>query len=217
MSLADVVQRAEKACKNAGRNPAALTLVVVSKGRSLDAIMRVYDEGQRDFGENRAQELVDKAPHLPPDIRWHFVGPLQRNKVKLVRPIVFRLHSLDRLRLAEAWIREVDSAPPALLEVNIAGETQKHGFSPAEIDAAADKVVALGIDARGVMAIPPMGQDARPHFERLVEIQHRLAARHPAMTEISAGMTDDFEEAIRAGATTIRVGRAIFDERRLDE
>ncbi|MBT8216572.1 MAG: YggS family pyridoxal phosphate-dependent enzyme [Acidimicrobiia bacterium] len=210
MSLAGVRARIEAACAAAGRSPGDITLVVVSKGRSPSAIQALYEAGQRDFGENRAQELAAKAPELPGDIRWHFVGPLQRNKVSTVRPLVVMLHSLDRRRLAAAWARDGD-APPVLLEVNLAGEPQKHGFAPAEAAAAATDVIELGVDLHGVMAIPPQGEPALPYFEALVELRDALAEVHPTMTVVSAGMTDDFEQAIRAGATTIRVGRAIFE------
>jgi pyridoxal phosphate enzyme (YggS family) len=211
VSLAAVKARAWAAQEAAGRGDDEVELVVVSKGRSLEAIQELYDAGHRDFGENRAQELVAKAPEMPRDVRWHFIGPLQRNKVAVVRPLVAKLHSLDRLRLADAWVREQPDAPPALLEINLGEEAQKHGFRPEEAVAACDAIIEKGVDLRGVMSIPPLGETATPYFEHLVRIRDLLAQRHPQIVEVSAGMTDDFEEAIRAGATTIRVGRAIFD------
>lgn len=210
MSLASVRARIRRACLESGRAEDDVTLVVVTKRRPLEAIQALYDAGHRDFGENRAQELVAKAPGLPDNIRWHFVGPLQRNKVSSVRPLVAVLHSLDRLRLADSWVAEGE-APPALLELNLGDEPQKHGFSRQEAGAAADTIIDKGVDLRGVMSIPPHGQPATPYFRQLVAVRDELANRHPQMVEVSAGMTDDFEEAIRAGATTIRVGRAIFD------
>jgi pyridoxal phosphate enzyme (YggS family) len=200
-----------KAQAEAGRAGDIIELVVVSKGRSRDQIMAVYDEGHRDFGENRAQELAAKAPDLPSDIRWHFIGPLQRNKVHLVRPLVVKLHSMDRIRLARAWVSGEGPAPSALLEVNLGAEPQKHGFSTGEAMSAAGDMIDLGVDLRGVMTIPPQGEPAFPYFSQLVRLRDELAERHPAIREVSAGMTDDYEEAIRAGATTIRVGRAIFE------
>ncbi len=211
MSLADVRARMEAACESAGRNVDEVALVVVTKGRTVEQVESLYDQGQRDFGENRAQELVAKAPLLPEDIRWHFVGPLQRNKVSMVRPLVVQLHSLDRLRLAEAWVRGVEDAPPAFLEINLAAEPQKHGFMSGDALQAAGQVIDRGVDLRGVMAIPPHGEPALPYFEQLVRLRDELRHRYPDVTEVSAGMTDDFEQAIRAGATTIRVGRAIFE------
>jgi len=211
MSIDEVRQRMGSALQESGRGDDAVELVVVSKGRPVAAIQALYDGGHRDFGENRAQELVAKAQELPADVRWHFIGPLQRNKVASVRPLVVKLHSLDRLRLADAWVRAGTGAPPALLEINLGNEPQKHGFVPAEAARAADEIIEKGVDLTGVMSIPPFGEPAAPYFEHLVEVRDALAARHPRVTEISAGMTDDFEEAIRAGATSIRVGRAIFD------
>jgi pyridoxal phosphate enzyme (YggS family) len=211
MSLAEVQARARAAQEAAGRGDDEVELVVVSKSRPLEAIQELYDAGHRDFGENRAQELVVKAPALPDDVRWHFIGPLQRNKVAMVRPLVAKLHSLDRLRLADAWVRDGVDAPPALLEINLGDEPQKHGFRLEEAVAACDAIVEKGVDLRGVMSIPPLGEPVTPYFEHLVRLRDELAQRHPRMVEVSAGMTDDFEEAIRAGATTIRVGRAIFD------
>lgn len=211
MSLSAVRERMRAAKEESGRLDDEVSLVIVSKGRSVEAIRALYDEGHRDFGENRAQELAAKAPRLPDDIRWHFVGPLQRNKVATVRPLVVMLHSLDRVRLAEAWVRNCETAPAALLEINLAEEPQKHGFVPDEAGAAADQMVELGVDLRGVMAIPPLDEPATPYFEQLVGLQGELVRRHPQMVEVSAGMTDDFQEAIWAGATTIRVGRAIFE------
>jgi pyridoxal phosphate enzyme (YggS family) len=194
-----------------GRPDDEVELVVVTKGRAVEAIHDLYEQGQRDFGENRAQELVAKARQLPDDVRWHFIGPLQRNKVAAVRPLVVKLHSLDRLRLADAWVRDGTDAPPALLEINLGNEPQKHGFLPTEAGSAADAVIEMGVDLRGVMSIPPFGEPAAPYFRHLVDIRDALVSRHPQVKEISAGMTDDYEEAIRVGATSIRVGRAIFD------
>lgn len=211
MSLSEVQARLRAAQDESGRAKDEITLVVVSKGRPVEAIQELYDAGHRDFGENRAHELAAKAPVLPTDIRWHFVGPLQRNKVGAIRPHVALLHSLDRTKLAAAWVRDTEQAPPALLEVNLAGEPQKHGFLPTEVEEGADAVIGMGVDLQGVMSVPPVGEPAGPYFEQLVGLRDQLRARHPSVVTVSAGMTDDFEQAIRAGATTIRVGRAIFD------
>jgi len=211
MSFEDVSARMAAAAAESGRPTSDITLIVVSKGRPPEAIRTLYESGHRDFGENRAQELAGKTPQLPGDIRWHFVGPLQRNKVSLVRPRVVSLHSLDRVRLAAAWVGGDGPAPPAMLEINLAAEPQKHGFAPAAAMEAADQIIELGVDLEGVMAIPPHGERATPYFERLVALRDDLAVRHPAITEVSAGMSEDYEEAIKAGATTIRVGRAIFE------
>lgn len=178
--------------------------------------MQAYEDGQRDFGENRAAELATKAVAMPADVRWHFIGHLQRNKVRLVRPVAHLLHTIDRLSLATAWLKGPGSAPPALLEVNLADEPQKGGVSVTDAPAMAEQILALGVNLTGVMAIPPQVDDpeqSRPFFRRLALLRDELALSHPAMRELSMGMTDDFEVAIEEGATMIRVGRAIFGPR----
>jgi hypothetical protein len=188
--------------------------VVVTKGRSVDEIAGLFGRGQLDFGENRAQELVAKAPALPAAIRWHFVGPLQTNKVRLVRPLAHLLHSMDRLELGAAWMKGPGLPPPALLQVNIGREEQKHGVGPDEAAAAWAALARLGVPLAGVMGIPPVGEraeDARPWFQELRRIRDGIAAERGGPVELSMGMSDDFEVAVEEGATIIRVGRAIFD------
>jgi pyridoxal phosphate enzyme (YggS family) len=216
MSLEAVRLRITAAAERSGRDVSEITLIAVSKTHPWERLMELYEAGHRDFGENRAGELVDKAASMPSDVRWHFIGPLQRNKVRLVRPSVEMLHSMDRLKLAEAWMKGPGMAPPVLMEVNIGNEPQKSGVSIDEAQAMADRLVTLGVDLRGVMAIPPLAGEAeqtRPFFARLAALRDDLAARHPAVQELSMGMTDDFEVAIEEGATMIRVGRAIFGPR----
>ncbi len=212
MSLVSVRKRIEAACSRAGRPTASVTVVIVSKGRSAEAIQALYDQGHRHFGENRARELAEKAAVLPSDIHWHFVGPLQSNKVRLVRPTVRLLHSLDRSSLARAWVKGPGMPPPALLQVNIGREEQKGGVDPDEAVESCGRFIELGIEVRGVMAIPPLGIDPRPSFVELRSIRDELADRWPSVTDLSMGMTDDFEIAIEEGATVIRPGRAIFDD-----
>ncbi len=210
--LKQVLERIGAAAIRGGRNPDEITLVAVTKGRSVDQVLEAYGAGQRHFGENRAQELVAKAPLLPSDIHWHFIGPLQRNKVGKVRPLTVLLHSLDRISLAQSWARG-GAAPPALLEVNVGGEPQKHGFRPLEAREAASICIDLGIDLLGVMTMPPQvasPDQARPWFEALVGVRDQLAKEWPEVRELSMGMTDDFEVAVEMGATLVRVGRAIF-------
>lgn len=214
MSLETVRRRLEAAARRAGRDPASVRLVVVTKGRSVDEIAGLFGQGQVDFGENRAQELVAKAPALPNAIRWHFVGPLQTNKVRLVRPLAHLLHSMDRLELGAAWMKGPGLPPPALVQVNIGREEQKHGVDPDEAAAAWAALARLGVPLAGVMGIPPVGEraeDARPWFQELRRIRDGIAAEHGGSVELSMGMSDDFEVAVEEGATIIRVGRAIFD------
>jgi pyridoxal phosphate enzyme (YggS family) len=214
VSYRTVKDRVGAAAERAGRNPGDIRIVVISKNRSVDDIMAIYEQGHRDFGENRAQELAVKAVELPDDIRWHFVGPLQTNKVRIVRPIVELLHSLDRDHLAPAWLKGPGVAPPALLQVNIGREPQKHGVDPDEAMEACARYRALGVRVIGVMAIPPAverAEDARPYFAALRAVRDELAGPFAEVVELSMGMTDDFEVAIEEGATLIRPGRAIFD------
>jgi PLP dependent protein len=213
VSLTAVQERIAAAVDRSGREPGEVRLVAVTKERTSAQIRELYDLGHRDFGENRAQELHAKLPDLPADIRWHFIGPLQRNKVRIVRPAVVLLHSLDRVALAEAWLKGPGLPPPALLQVNIGREPQKHGVMPEEALATAGQLVAMGVPLAGVMAIAPIVQTpelTRPYFSELRRIRDRVAALDPAAVELSMGMTDDFEVAVEEGATLIRVGRAIF-------
>ncbi len=214
--LSEVRSRIAAAAERAGRDPAEVTLVAVSKGHSVSAIEEAYMAGHRDFGENRAQELVEKAPHLPGDIRWHFVGSLQTRKARLVRPFTHVLHSLDRPKLVATWARGPQPPPPAFVQVNLAAEPQKHGVDVADLPELLDLAEAAGIEVRGLMLMPPVPstpEDSRPWFGRLARLTRELRPTHPLLRELSMGMTDDFEVAVEEGATVIRVGRAIFGPR----
>jgi pyridoxal phosphate enzyme (YggS family) len=180
----------------------------------VDEILRLYDRGHRDFGENRAGELAEKVGALPGDIRWHFVGHLQSNKARLVRPVGAVLHSLEGLSLAKAWLKGPDTPPPCMLQVNIGREPQKSGADPDEALALARQVVGVGITLTGMMAILPIlptPEEARPYFRHLVAVRDEIRADIPSVVDLSMGMTDDFEVAVEEGATFIRVGRAIFE------
>ena len=211
------MERVALAAKEAGRSAGEITVVAVSKTKSVDEIRRVYDLGHRDFGENRAQELAEKAPALPSDIRWHFIGALQSRKARTVRPVVTLLHSMDRESLGAAWMKGHGHAPPVLAQVNVGDEEQKSGVSPGDLSAALEWMFRLGLDVRGLMAIPPIpdtAEDSRRFFRDLRDMRDRAVADHPTVTELSMGMTDDFEVAISEGASIIRVGRAIFGPRK---
>ncbi len=214
MSLEEVDERVAAACARAGRDPGEVTVVAVSKGVSLEAMESLYAGGHRDFGENRADELARKAPRLPGDIRWHFVGHLQSNKARMVRPVASCLHSLDRLSLAKAWLKGAGSPPASFLQVNIGREPQKYGIDPEEAVETAVAFEELGLPLVGVMAILPIvshPEEARPFFRELAEVRRRVGEKIPGVEGLSMGMTDDFEVAVEEGATIIRVGRAIFD------
>ena len=216
VSLESVHDRMAAAARRSGRSAHHVTLIAVGKTHPVDVLLKAYENGHREFGENRAAELATKAAAMPPDVRWHFIGPLQRNKVRLVRPVVGLLHSMDRLNLGAAWLKGPGRAPPALLEVNLADEPQKAGVTVDAAPAMTGRLLDLGVDLRGVMAIPPLVDEpehARPFFRQLARLRDELAERYPVVRELSMGMTDDFEVAIEEGATMIRVGRAIFGPR----
>lgn len=211
--LADVRRRIESACSVAGRDPATVTLVAVTKGHGPDEVRRaLLDHGHRELGENRVQEWQGKAEALGPDVAWHLVGHLQTNKVRFCTPFAL-IHSVDSERLAEAL--EAEGARrghvfPILLQVNVAGETQKYGVPPTDVAELARHVASLAhVRLEGLMTIAPYADDperARPVFRTLRD----LADRH-ASGRTSMGMSGDLEVAIEEGATWVRVGRAAFE------
>lgn len=211
--LDEVRGRVAAAAIRAGRRPDEVTLVAVSKGVPDAAVAGAYAAGVRDFGENRADDLIARSARLPADIRWHFVGRLQGNKVARVRPFVHLLHSLDRDDLARYWSRGGGRVPRALVEVNLAAEATKAGVPASAAEALLDTAAGYGIEVCGLMTMAPLGSSgeaARPFFAALRELRERLVPAHPSLKELSMGMTDDFEVAVEEGATLLRVGRAIF-------
>lgn len=220
--LAAVNARIARAVESARRPPGSVRLLAVSKTKPEADVRVAYAAGQRDFGENYVQELVDKAAALVDleGIRWHMIGHLQRNKVRHVVKLVSAVHTVDSVRLAEELgKRAADSGRgplTTLVEVNVGGEAQKSGCGPDELGpvlAAVER--APGLALSGLMTVPPHTDDpagARPFFDRLVALRdaHGGATRLP---ELSMGMTHDLEHAIFAGATWVRVGTAIFGER----
>ena len=200
--------RLAAAAARAGRDPSAVTLVAATKLVPAERVAAAVDAGVVDVGENRAQELLAKAPALAAlGPRWHFLGPLQRNKVKALAAWVTCWQSVDRRALGETLARHAPGAH-VLVEVNLAGEPQKTGCAPDETTALVDALRALALDVEGLMAVPPHGEDPRPWFARLRDL-----AGAAAVPELSMGMTDDFEIAVEEGATLVRVGRALFGER----
>jgi hypothetical protein len=213
--LTEVRRRIAAAAERAGRDPRDITLVGVSKYADDAAVFAAHGEGLTDFGENRAKEFVARSLLLPAaGVRWHFVGRLQSNKVRQVRPIASMLHSLDRPALAELWVKGPGLPPPVLVQVNLAGEAQKGGVAPDEAAALVRGATALGLEVIGLMTVPPVGDrpdDSRPWFRLMRELRDRIRQDHPQVAELSMGMTDDFEVAVEEGATVLRIGRAIFD------
>jgi len=225
--LSLVQDRVSAACDRAGRDPAGVRLLAASKTRSADELREALAAGHRLFGENRAQELRDKAAALAGEpIEWHQIGPLQTNKVRYVVGVAALVHSVDRPGLAEALSQRADGlraagqAPPrvnVLIEVNLAEEPQKAGVSPGDaLSFAADVHATPHLFVRGLMCIPPAvddPRDAAPWFQRLADLAEQGRGRGLPLDELSMGMSHDFEEAIRWGATLVRVGTALFGDR----
>lgn len=198
-----------------------MTIVAVSKQQSPDAIQQAYRAGQRDFGESYVQEAEPKLAALAElDIVWHFIGRIQGNKTRFIAERFHWAHTVDRERIARRLAEQRPyHAPPlnVLIQVNLAGEPQKGGVAPDEVEPLADAIARFDrLALRGLMTIPPAGLDdseSRVHFERLAALQARLAARGFAVDTLSMGMSDDFEIAIAAGSTCVRIGTAIFGPR----
>jgi pyridoxal phosphate enzyme (YggS family) len=221
--LGEVRARIAAAEKAAGRPAGSVELLAVSKKMAPDDVRAALAAGQRAFGENYAQELRDKRTALaadPTPPEWHYIGPLQSNKVKYVAGLVALVHTVDSVALLEAIAAR--GAPQAcLVQVNVAGEAQKRGLGPAALPALLDRFAALpNVTCAGLMLIPPLTEnpdDARPHFAALRALRDREAA-HPRpnvdLRELSMGMSADLEVAIAEGATIVRVGTAIFGARR---
>jgi PLP dependent protein len=203
------------ACLRSGRRPEEITLIAVTKGFLPNEIRQAAAAGARHFGENRVQEAEKKRPELedlPPDVTWHMIGHLQTNKVKTALNLFAIIHSVDSLRLAETISRRASAPVPVFLEVNVAGDATKYGFTLEELPRQYEKIAQLpNLDVRGLMTVAPMvtdPQQTRPVFRRL-----RQEAESLGLKELSMGMTDDFEVAVEEGATHVRIGRAIFGER----
>ena len=222
-NIALVKQNMEAACKKAGRNPGEAALIAVSKTKPVDMLREAYEAGCRDFGENKVQEIMDKYEQLPSDIRWHMIGHLQRNKVKYIIDKVFLIHSVDSYRLACEISKEAVKkgiAVNILIEVNVAEEESKFGVYKDEVlDLVKNIAVLPGICVKGLMTIAPYVENAeenKQYFEKLRQIYvdiNRKSIDNVYMTELSMGMTGDYETAIAEGATYVRVGTGIFGER----
>ena len=214
--LLEVEERIAAAALRSGRQPGDVRLVGVSKGFGAEVVAEAVRSGLRRLGENRAQELLAKLPEVEAAVRaadgaeppeWHFVGRLQRNKVASLAPVVALWHSVDRPELVAAIARHAPGAH-VLVQVELAGEPQKGGCRPEQAGALVELAVGSGLAVDGLMTVPPAGLDPRPWFSRL-----RALASALAVSELSMGMTDDFEIAVEEGATVVRVGRALFGPR----
>jgi pyridoxal phosphate enzyme (YggS family) len=211
-AYADVLAQIAKAAQACGRDPAEVTLVAVSKMQPWEAIAPVLAAGQRTFGENRVQEAMARWTGKAEGLTLHLIGPLQSNKAKEAVAFFDVIETLDREKLARVLGEEVQRQgrrPRLYVQVNTGEEPQKGGVVPAEADAfVAACRTTYGLEPEGLMCIPPVDEPAGPHFALL----GKIAARN-GLSKLSMGMSDDFETAIRFGATTVRVGSAVFGAR----
>jgi len=218
--LASLQRRIERAALAAGRDPGEVTIVAVSKTFGVEVVAEALAAGVTDLGENRAQEMKEKAARLGTSARWHFVGHLQTNKVRAVAGLAALIHSVDRTELAEALARRAQAlkeGQDVLIQVNVAGEPNKHGVEPAAAVALALEVAGMpGLRVRGLMTIPPWPEapeESRPHYKKLAELGRALRSELPDASELSMGMSRDVEVAVEQGATLVRVGEALFGPR----
>lgn len=221
-SIADVKSRIDVACKDCGRSSEDVTLIAVSKTLLASQIDEAYRAGLRIFGESRAQEVREKTKNLPQDIEWHFIGPLQTNKIKYVLPACRLIHSVDSLHLAKViseFCLNKHMSANVLLEVNTSGESSKIGVEPEEAKDIFYTIRSLPkINVSGLMTIAPFTtneKEIRKSFRQLAKIKEDLHSEigRDQQLELSMGMSQDYEIAIEEGSTMVRVGTSIFGPR----
>jgi pyridoxal phosphate enzyme (YggS family) len=220
-NLERVREQIAQAASKANRDAGAVELVAISKTHEAAKVREAVEAGQTLFGESRVQEARIKIPDLPSNLRWHFVGHLQKNKIRHALPLFELIHSVDSLALAQDINRIADEDglhPRVLLEVNVAGEGSKFGFTPEKLREDLENLLALSrLSILGLMTIPPIAEEAeasRKYFVQLRELRDRLQTEfHVDLAQLSMGMTQDFAVAVEEGATLVRVGTAIFGER----
>ena len=227
-SMSDIGENLERvstamaeAATRAGRRPDSVQLVAISKTHDAEKVRAAVKAGQTLFGESRVQEARAKIPELPSNLRWHFVGHLQKNKIRHALPLFELFHGIDDVDLAREMnrIAEEDGMHPrVLLEVNVAGEGSKFGFKPENLRAQMESLLSLNrLSIEGLMTIPPLTEEAeasREFFVQLRELRDALENEFSLkLPELSMGMTNDFPIAVEEGATMVRVGTAIFGER----
>ena len=218
-----VKENITSACDACGRKAEDVTLIAVSKTKPLKMLMEAYEAGARDFGENKVQELEEKIPNMPTDVRWHMIGHLQRNKVKFIVGKVYLIHSVDSLRLAEEISKEAVKkgvTVKILIEVNVAEEESKFGTTTEETTALIESVSKLpGVIIEGLMTIAPFTENPeenRKYFQKLKQLSVDIKTKNidnVNMNVLSMGMTGDYLVAVQEGATYVRVGTGIFGER----
>jgi PLP dependent protein len=220
-NLQAVEQRISQACLRSGRPRSAVTMVAVTKYAQWPWVEALVETGQLDLGENRPQQLVERAALLTKPVTWHLIGHLQSNKAKSVLPVAPWIHSIDSLKLLSIVDRlagELSLRPQLLLEVNVTGEATKYGFTPEELRVGWSAVVGCEhVEVCGLMTMAAIVEDpelARPAFQNLRTLRDELQAISPAgmsLPHLSMGMTSDFEVAIEEGATFVRIGSALFE------
>ena len=214
MSFQDVTSKIQSACHTAGRDPADVSLIAVSKIQPNQRVAGVLARGHRVFGENRVQEALGKWPEFKAEyenVELHLLGPLQSNKARQAVELFDFIHSVDRIKIAQTISRlaqEIGRCPNLFLQVNTGQEAQKSGILPADVDGFVTECRALDLPVAGLMCIPPVEEEASLHFALLAKM-----AKRNGLTGLSMGMSADYEKAIAFGATHIRVGSAIFGER----
>ena len=219
--LAQVRELMADAARKSGRTAEQIELVAVSKTHAAEKVQEAIEAGQLLFGESRVQEARAKIPLLPSRLRWHFIGHLQKNKIRHALPLFELFHGIDSLVLAQEMERiaeEEGMRPRVLLEVNVAGEASKHGFSPEALRRDLEAALSLGrLTIEGLMTLPPLAPEAeasRQYFIALRKLRDQLEAEFDVrLPQLSMGMSGDFPIAIEEGATLVRVGTAIFGER----
>lgn len=220
-NLREIRDRLSRACARVGRDPHSVRLVAVSKTFAASDILEAVVAGQSCFGESKLQEAELKIAELPGDLEWHFIGRVQRNKVRKILPLFRCVHAIDSLKLAvymDGVAKDLGVCPEVFLQVDQAGEETKGGFAPDELRDALPVLAALpNLRIQGLMSIPPavsQAEDARPWFRELRELRDGLrAASTMELPFLSMGMSGDFEIAVEEGATHVRVGSSIFGKR----
>ncbi len=221
-NLQTLQEKIESACLRAGRDPREVQLVAVSKTRGPEVIAEALEAGQMIFGENRVQEAEPKIEALPGRCRWHLVGHLQSNKARRAVRLFEMIHSVDSLKLAETIARlceEEGARPQVLIQVSVSGEASKFGIQPEALCESIEAFLELQpLEIVGLMTVPPLGktaEESRRYFAALRELRERLEQKAGiGLPELSMGMSNDFEIGIEEGATLVRVGSAIFGERK---
>ena len=222
-NLCEVQENIRKACERAGRDVAEVTLIAVSKTKPLSMIEEAIEAGMLEFGENKPQEMRDKSRKLETPVHWHMIGSLQSNKIKYVVGTACMIHSVDSVALAAAIEKEAakkELVVDVLLEVNMAEEESKHGFSAEEVQAAVEEIAKFShLRVRGLMTVAPYTENAeenRNYFRKMKELLIDIRSKNidnVFMDSLSMGMSSDYEVAIEEGATMVRIGTGIFGER----